>query len=749
MKKNYMYQLYWCLILTTALFLKTNAQSPGDVVFVAFNTDGDGDLAMVTLVDLTANTTIYITDNESDGVGGITSGEGTLVWFTDNTTIKAGTIIIFTDVENATSPNFGVSIGTLSRTGRFNISSSKDGIIAFLGTDNSSPTSFITAIQIGNEPAELGPFDADGVTLTNTGLATNSSIVVIDNSASPDGAVYNASRSSKTSYNNYYSLLSDNNSNWTNIINGDGETLLPFSSKAFTINTTNWTGVESSVWNLSENWDNGIPTSNSLATVPDVVILPMIGSGNNAFAGNLRIDTGARLTINSANSASISGLLAVNGALHMNSGSSLIIDGTSIGNITYHRTLATNNWYLVSAPLEGETIDNLILNHSFAMGTAPNIGVSTYTSSNDTWNYMTATSTGEIISGKGYAVKLASSGPLSFTGTIKEEDTSIVLTTSGNGFNLLGNPYTSYINSSAVLTNSTSALTSQTLWIWDESNNRYDTKVTADAFKIAPGQGFFVQSNGTAGVIQIDEDDQSHEASDTFQKTATRAEIHLTLSNGSVSSAAKIYYIDNTTTGFDNGYDGPLFGGTANDFAIYTKAVDDTTEQALAIQSLPNIHFENRVIPVGVHATAGEEITFTTATLNVPIAIKVFLEDRFTNTFTHLDETNSEYKVTLTESLNGVGRFYLHTARNVLSTENVLLNSIHLYKTDAATLKITGLPQGKTGFYLYNILGKEMMTVLFQSNGNEEISLSKLASGIYFVKIQTEKGAITKKIILE
>ena len=749
MKKNYMCQLYWCLVFTIALFLKTNAQSPGDLAFVAFNADGDGDLAIVTLVDITANTTIYITDNESDGAGGITSGEGTLTWFTDNTAIKAGTIIIFTDVENVTSPNFGASIGALTKTGRFNISSSKDGLIAFLGTDNSSPTSFITAIQIGNESAELGPFDADGISLTNTGLANNTSIIVIDNSASPDGAVYNASRSSQTSYNNYYSLLNDNDSNWTNIINGDGETLLPFSSEAFTIHTTNWTGTESSVWNLSENWNNGIPTSSSLATVPDVVTSPMIGSGTHAFLGNLRIDTEESLTINSANSVSISGLLTVNGALQMNSGSSLIIYGTSTGTITYNRTLATDNWYLVSAPIEGETINNLISNHTFATGTAPNIGVSTYTSSNDTWNYMTATSTGAITAGKGYAVKLASPGALSFTGTIKEEDTSIALTTSGNGFNLLGNPYTSYINSSSILTNSTSSLHSQTLWFWDESNNRYDTKVTTEAFKIAPGQGFFVQSDGTDGIIQIDEGDQSHEASDTFQKTASRPEIHLTLSNGSASRVAKIYYINNTTTGFDNGYDGPLFRGAAHNFAIYTKAVDHKTEQALAIQSLPIINLENMIIPVGVHATAGEEITFTTVALHLPIAIKVFLEDRFTDTFTRLDETNSEYKVTLTETLNGVGRFYLHTASSVLATENVILNSVRIFKTDMSTLKITGLPKGKTSFYLYNILGQELISGLFETNGNKKISLSKLASGIYLIKVQTEKGAISKKIILE
>lgn len=80
MKKNYMYQLYWCLIFTFTLFLKMNAQSPGDIAFIAFNADGNDDFAVVVLADLAANSTIYITDNESDGAGGITSGEGTLTW---------------------------------------------------------------------------------------------------------------------------------------------------------------------------------------------------------------------------------------------------------------------------------------------------------------------------------------------------------------------------------------------------------------------------------------------------------------------------------------------------------------------------------------------------------------------------------------------------------------------------------------------------------------------------------------------
>ena len=187
----------------------------------------------------------------------------------------------------------------------------------------------------------------------------------------------------------------------------------------------------------------------------------------------------------------------------------------------------------------------------------------------------------------------------------------------------------------------------------------------------------------------------------------------------------------------------------AQSFGLYSHLVSNSDGKHFQLQSLPKDNYENMVIPVGVKAAAGKEITFTADALNVPSGLKVFLEDRQTNTFTRLDEVNANYKVTLTETLNGVGRFYMHTTESVMSTEDVILNSVRIFKTNASTLKITGLPQGKTSFYLYNILGKEMMTTIFTANGNKEISLSKLASGIYLAKIQTEKGAINKKIILE
>ena len=474
--------------------------------------------------------------------------------------------------------------------------------------------------------------------------------------------------------------------------------------------------------------------------------LTINGAANTTLADDASITTANNLTIDSGASLIIS------------NGGSLIVSGNSSGDVTYNRTVdfdsgALKGWYLMASPVVGQDYnDGYVTANDIAVGTGANRGIANYTTSDDTWSYLQSEGTGTFSSGKGYSIKReTSTGTVSFTGTLNTSDAGVdfVLDNAGNRINLLGNPYTSSISSATLLGNAALSET-KTMWIYDQTsgtNGGYAVSTLGDNFILAPGQGFFVTANAAGGTVNFAEANQSHNA-DTFQKTAN-TEIKVQISVDSFQNYAKVYYLDNATNGFDVGYEGELFGGATDNFSIYTQLLTDNIEKKYQVQSLPNSGYESMVVPVGVKASAGKEVTFSADALNLPSDIKVFLEDRLTNTFTRLDETNSEYQVTLTESLNGVGRFYLHTAQSVLSTEDVILNSVRVFKTEASSLKITGLPQGKTSFYLYNILGKEMMTTIFTSNGNKEISLSKLTAGIYLAKIQTEKGAISKKIILE
>ncbi|MFX6601400.1 hypothetical protein ABTG86_19985, partial [Acinetobacter baumannii] len=84
----------------------------GDIAFTAFNADEDG-WAIVALTDLAANSTIYFTDSTWDGAT-FTSAEGFHTWQTGAGIIAAGTVIRFSDIDQA---GRAASTGSLSGTG--------------------------------------------------------------------------------------------------------------------------------------------------------------------------------------------------------------------------------------------------------------------------------------------------------------------------------------------------------------------------------------------------------------------------------------------------------------------------------------------------------------------------------------------------------------------------------------------------------------------------------------------------------
>ena len=439
----------------------------------------------------------------------------------------------------------------------------------------------------------------------------------------------------------------------------------------------------------------------------------------------------------------------------MYTGSSLIVNGTSSANITYKIYLGSNNWYLVSSPVVGETYDDAYVTaNSIASGTQnPNSrGIAPYVTTDDSWDYMQAGETTSFSTGTGYSVKRTSTGNVSFTGTINVDDDGIdvVLSSAGNRFNLLGNPYTSHIASATFLTGEAAISDTKTLWVWNQGSGSgaYEVKTLGDPMVIAPAQGFFVKANAAGGTFNFDEDNQASSGG-TFQRTDTRPEIYLTISDQTDAREAKIYYIEDMTTGFDVGYEGELFNGVSNPLAIYTHLVTDSEGKNYQVQSLPNNDFENIIIPVGINAEAGTSITIDAATNNFPSGINIYLEDKQDNSFTLL-EADSNFSFTPENNLSGIGRFYLHTTSGVLSADDFDINkNISIYTSSNDNLRIVGVQNGTATVRLYNILGKEMLKTSFEGNGVNDINLNTIPMGIYIVKLTTENGVLNRKIIIQ
>ena len=109
----------------------------------------------------------------------------------------------------------------------------------------------------------------------------------------------------------------------------------------------------------------------------------------------------------------------------MESGSFLIAQSTFTGTSYLQQKYPTTNWYLVSSPVEGQDIDTFVAAEGLASGTnGSNLGLSDYNNATPGWTYYQsgASGTGSFTSGDGRSIKLASTGDVSFTGTINTSD---------------------------------------------------------------------------------------------------------------------------------------------------------------------------------------------------------------------------------------------------------------------------------------------------------------------------------------
>ncbi|TXD49049.1 BspA family leucine-rich repeat surface protein [Polaribacter sp. IC073] len=525
-------------------------------------------------------------------------------------------------------------------------------------------------------------------------------------------------------------------------------------------NCNTWSGTTDTDWATASNWSSGaIPTAANAVVIPNTTKKPVIDASTIALSKDVTILKEATLTVNSPGGLTISGNLNQNGTFTINSGGSLKVNGTSTGTVIYNRNLSTTNWYLVASPFAGETIENLRTNNSLAAGSDTNIGLASYnnTLNSNRWIYQNTSSTGNINVGQGYSVKLATAGNLSFSGTLNTVSKISTITQASSNFNLVGNPFTAYLNLGDFFADNVTdgILSEASAWFWDQSSREYETKTSGvdGNFEIAPAQAFFLSAGSASAVATFDIADITHQKTDNFQKQAdTRPQIKLFVKEGKNTKYTRIFYIEGTTTSFDNGYDGTIFGGANNSFQLYTHLVanNNNSGQKLGVQVLPNSDYENMLIPLGLKADAGKKVTFSSESLNLPNGIKLFLEDKETNTFTRLDQVGTNYSFTPKITLNGTGRFYLHTSNSALSVnETSVLKNITVYKLNPDTLRITGLPIGTSSIKLFNLLGKHVLNTSFESNGSYNATLPKRTAGVYIIQIENEASKLIKKIILE
>lgn len=500
-----------------------------------------------------------------------------------------------------------------------------------------------------------------------------------------------------------------------------------------------WDGSASSDWNTAANW-----SGDAVPTATDDVIIPTVATNNPVIAALASADCN-NLTINSGGVLTIQSTVSGTG--------SLITTGTftNNGTFTVERFLNDAAWHFVSPSTTGVTANNFYWND------APVSWLTSHDETDDSWTYNTDLGTTMPL-GKGWAVWVdnatKSSAIASMTGDIQTTDLLIGLAKSGNGWNLIGNPFTSAIDCDAI--NWTSAnrqiFTTGTQYVWDNDYNGGDYRTWNGTMGdltdgiIPISQAFFVQAI-YAGNLSIPTSARVHNSTAYYKSSESNGEspyVRLQLDFENHGNTVFIGFPEYGTSYFD--YKGDATKLYSNDQFPQIFVVEDGVE--LSTNALAPLHSESKTVPLHLDQVVDGEYTLTLSQLDNLPDMMISLEDLQTGTI-HDFINNSVY--TFNASIgDDVNRFLLHFKSTTFGINEDLGNeneSINIYTANNSLyIRSTGTAIHEAGnVEVYSIVGQKLLYQKIEAGALVSIPLN-VKNSYLVVRINKPSGTIVKKV---
>ncbi|WP_323787372.1 M14 family zinc carboxypeptidase [Psychroserpens sp.] len=485
---------------------------------------------------------------------------------------------------------------------------------------------------------------------------------------------------------------------------------------------------------------------------------------------NLTVNSGAIINVDQASNVTLGGNIINNGVFTLNSDSnefsSLLVDGTVMGDVEYKRHVTSNSGGndIIAPPVSGEAFTSFISNNSNVFA---NSGQTLYLFGpfekplND-YGLFSNVEAVNLEAAKGYRAASTNDDTFTFTGAVTTGPLTVPIIHSGTDYakwNLIGNPYTSYIKLEDFLSANLNELDPNTVAVYGyDADLTFGTEWTIwnmaysdnnPGALIAPGQGFFVSSKVAGSNVSFTPSMRSTGTTDDFiaGRNANLAHFVITMSKPDRTYNTDIYFKDNATLGLNIGYDAELFSEEPSTFSIYTELTESGQDLNMAIQT---IGFDDvngtTVIPVGINLLQGQQVTIGMDTSD--LQYNVYFEDTLTNTVTLLN--TSDYNLTATTDLIGTGRFYVRFEAETLSVLESNLNELQIYNnSDTKEIIVKGQLTEATSFVLYDIQGRAILrTDLDTSNVINTIDASNYSKGVYLVQLTDAVSTISKKLII-
>ena len=483
-------------------------------------------------------------------------------------------------------------------------------------------------------------------------------------------------------------------------------------------------------------------------------------STDDTFA-DVVVDSGVTLTISAAGSLNVTSTLTNNGTIVMQSSatnSAALVTNSIAGSGTYsyQKYAAAYNTTndLIAPPFFGLSFTNTLANNSGVIYTNPSDNTQYLFGPFDNntgayLNYDSDTDGGEsIVWGKGYRVGTASGGSITFTGSMMNGNGGVNCTVGSHGtygkWNLIGNPYPSYVTLSGFFDDNLSKLASGFGAIYaydgDDSDGSNWTEYNVSNYSgvtIAPGQAFFVAVDSNETIV-FNASRKTTSGGDDFISGFTSendSHIKLTMFDGNQFAKTDIYMNQNATTALDHGYDAGTFANTTSDFALYSTLADQSDNTLkLAIQAIPQNFTEVTSIPLGINSDASSNMNISIENAASLQSIYVYLKDYETGELTLLND--EPYSFSIDAPISGADRFELRISNFTMSNQGLEFNNL-IFKAVEGNEKITFVGDFQIGdsIEIYDFLGKRVFEKNIDSESSLSISKNSIESGFYIANL--------------
>jgi autotransporter-associated beta strand protein len=503
---------------------------------------------------------------------------------------------------------------------------------------------------------------------------------------------------------------------------------------------------------------------------------------NKTFAA-LTIANGTTLTLPSNKQFTINGTLTNNGTLTLENGATLVQGSSSslAGSGTYNvkqeitgagtSTPTGRFWYLGSPVATASS-------SVFFASNAANV-VKKRDEATNTWTTVASGTPENLVVGKGYYTQaIPATSTITFTGgninngTVNITNLTRTSGVNSEGFNLVSNPYPSYLDWDAV----TKTNVGNTMWYRTASGSTpasmvFDTYVAGSggigtnlngngvSNLIPPMQSFWVRVNQgqTSGSLALDNTMRAHFTSINgsvagLKSTSNERDLFLRMNllQADKKDQLIVYVNETATNGFDI-LDGekmmqagfPQFYTKAGDKKIVINGLNSAKKQ----QSLP---ITMELPTTGVHSFIIEDLEISNGL--------VWLEDKQEEIIQAL-EPGTVYEFYAASGLNAE-RFVLHfqliddaVPTNVYNEVNSSANfsgkgaSVHAEAAGVVVIKLPASTEGVTDIQIRDAAGRLVYT---GSTNTLETSVQlEQANGIYYVTLNATSGVEVRKVFIQ